>query len=465
MAPPSPESPSGVPARDRAVAFAFVAAWAWLAIRSRAPEGASLVEFAVVVGISVVAAAFASLGPRPAARRLVLAAAVVAHGVAVLGEPILEDDPARYLWDGYVFAERGSPYGIAPSAWFEDDSLPPAWQEILSDVNHPELPTIYGPAQQWLHRAALAVAPGEVWPLQLAAALASVALVLGLAPLVAPRVLPWLAWSPLLLKEGALTAHHDVLGVHAIVGASRVLDARPFAAGVLLALAIGIKPFAALAVPFLLWRSPAGVAGCGLASLALVLPFAGSDLGADSLAAMARGGWFNAPVQLAAVELVTPGLVQAACAIALALGVAWFGWQEVRGVRAPASLPRGDLWFGWMLLWSPVLNPWYAIWPLAFAAVHPTRTAWVASVALLGSYAHGLQLGAPSLGPYEIPVWASWLQFAPIAVAFAWDWRRPLRVSSRGRGEAGAACRGSGPAPAGPSWEGATRSGAIPRRR
>ena len=67
------------------------------------------------------------------------------------------------------------------------------------------------------------------------------------------------AWSPLIIKEFAFTAHPDVLGalflMAAYLGYQRGYFLR---AGALLALAMGVKLFALLMVPLLLglqWRA------------------------------------------------------------------------------------------------------------------------------------------------------------------------------------------------------------------
>jgi hypothetical protein len=57
------------------------------------------------------------------------------RGVAALSAPLLEDDWARYLWDGWRFIESGSPYGVAPLAFFQDPTVPELLQNRLSEIN------------------------------------------------------------------------------------------------------------------------------------------------------------------------------------------------------------------------------------------------------------------------------------------------------------------------------------------
>ena len=61
--------------------------------------------------------------------------------------------------------------------------------------------------------------------------------------------------------------------------------------------------------------------------------------------------------------------------------------------RAPGEVPRGDWIYGLFLFAAPVINPWYALWLLPFAAIYPSLWAWTASWALFLSYITGLNLG------------------------------------------------------------------------
>src|SRR5262249_50722872 len=123
-----------------------------------------------------------------------------------------ENDFYRYLWDGRTFALAGDPYNKPPAASFGDDGLPDPFQEILSHINYPEIPTIYGPVAEISFLLGYHIAPGALWPLKvfyIAADLATLWLLAQFMPL--SRNLILYAWSPLLVKEVAFTAHPDVL--------------------------------------------------------------------------------------------------------------------------------------------------------------------------------------------------------------------------------------------------------------
>ena len=86
--------------------------------------------------------------------------------IAVQSAPLLEDDHYRYLWDGLRTATSFDPYRVPPSAYFGAAELTPQWQDILSGINNPDIPTIYGPVLQWLFALAHLIAPGRVGAIQ-----------------------------------------------------------------------------------------------------------------------------------------------------------------------------------------------------------------------------------------------------------------------------------------------------------
>ena len=454
--------------RDRAVVdaagvvgLAGYAALAWYS-RGTLQEPTLAAFFALVAWVSVPpAAAFLlcrrSAGAFPATRMLCWAALFRLAGL--FGVPLFEDDWHRYLWDGYRFAETGTPYGWAPAQSFADADLPGTFQRILDQVNYPDLPTIYGPTTQLAFLLAYLMAPGSLAPLQLlliAVDLVLIRLLLSVAP---ARFALLYAWCPLVVKEVAFTAHPDGIAVClAVLAVLLHRRERATAAAVCLAFAVGAKVFALLLVPFVLLprrlgrsvgaaspvlrpRTVVAPALAFLATLALLYaPFVvqgGTDL--TALLIFAQAWEFNAALYAVVAAALPPTAAKALLGILLLVAVAayWLFWnrrEELNGAgqrlgTAPPparsslaqGIPRADWLFGGLLLVSPVINPWYALWFLPFAAVFPSRWAWTAAWALLLSYVTGANLGIMELEPFAQPAWVRPVEFGAILLALAAD--------------------------------------------
>ena len=68
-----------------------------------------------------------------------------------------------------------------------------------------------------------------------------------------------------------------------------------------------------------------------------------------------------------------------------------------------------------------MINPWYLLWLLPFAAIFPSAWAWTASAAVLLSYVTFLNLQDYAMDPYAQPVWVRWLEFGLILAAVGYD--------------------------------------------
>ena len=403
-----------------AAGLACAALYLGLAILARGPGDPGVGSFLL---ISAGAAAltfglYAWSGREPGRIRVgrLLIWAVIFRLIGLFGGPFFEDDFFRYLWDGYRFAEDGTPYGIAPEAFFADPSVPARFQGILNQINFPELPTIYGPVTQLAFLLGYGAAPGSVAALQaifIVFDLLTIGLLLRLAP---PRAVLLYAWCPLVVKEVAFTAHPDGFAVFFAIAAVLLAQRERFhPAAACLALGAGAKVLALVLVPFLLRRARWNHWMTFVGVLALLyLPFAwqgGSDL--PTLFVFAREWEFNAAV----FGLLTPFLpnlaARALCGALFLGGAAWFY------LRAPAGegAPPGDRIYGLLLLLAPVVNPWYLLWVLPFAAIRPSLWAWTASLAVLLSYATGLNLQDMNLHPFGHPSWVPALEYGAIALA------------------------------------------------
>ena len=385
----------------------------------------------------------------------VLLWALVFRAIAIfVGEPLLEDDHYRYLWDGYQLVENGTPYGIAPEAFFASSALNERFEDILDNINNPHIATIYGPLCQYLFGLAYMIAPGEVWPLQLAFACLDIGLIVLLLKLAPARQVLLYAWSPLIIKEFAFTAHTDVLAValmfYAWYLASRSHNHSRFSIPILLACAVASKIFALLLVPFLLGLRIRQWLIFALSLVLIYLPFMLQEgfWSLQGLNAMAGGWLFNAPIYflfLAWAEGANIQLLKAVLIGLFALVYFYWLWRDIYHQHSQHSLikalplylkntantPLRVSWlYGLFLLAIPALNAWYLVWLLPFAVLRTEVWPWVASFSLLLSYATGLHLNDSALEAYQQPNWILLLEYGAIMAALAvdiWRYRRPAK--------------------------------------
>ena len=204
-------SPTGNPPRDggpRAVPadlggrrrLACAALYLGLASLARGPGDPGVASFLLISAAAAVLTfavyAWSAKEPDRVSVGRLLLWAVVFRAIGLFGGPFFEDDYFRYLWDGYRFAQDGTPYGLAPEAFFADPAVPALFQGILDRINFPELPTIYGPATQLAFLLGYGVAPGSVAALQVVFILfdlLTIGVLLRLAP---PRAVLLYAWCP-----------------------------------------------------------------------------------------------------------------------------------------------------------------------------------------------------------------------------------------------------------------------------
>lgn len=354
--------------------------------------------------------------------------AIVFRAIGVNGTPLLEDDFYRYLWDGYQLIEHGTPYGIAPNAFFDmsfdmaDTSLNSKLEQLLDNINHPHIATIYGPLCQWLFGLSYLIAPAEIWPLQLIFALFDIGIIVLLINITKARNVLLYAWCPLVIKEFAFTAHTDVMAIFFVLAAClAMLRNNNKIMALCLALAIGSKIFALLFIPILLVKTTKrktpdkqSLALFCLTLAVLYLPFIGDIFGGQhGLTAMASGWIFNAPLYYLLPSHAS--LVKIILGSVFIIGwlIYWRDWLN----NNKRLLPRGDLIFGIFLFIMPVINPWYWVWVLPFACIYFSLWAWVTSVAILLAYAIGINLNNSELVGYQQASWALYLEYSLIGLA------------------------------------------------
>lgn len=367
--------------------------------------------------------------------------AVIARVAAFASAPLLEDDPWRYLWDGYQTSVRGHPYGRAPAESFQDPGVPVVMQRVLDRINHPDLPTVYGPTAQLAFFVSHLVSPGTLWPWKLMLAVADLFVLLQLLRQGSRGAGAFWAFCPLILQCTYASAHLDGLAVSLAVAAGAIAPrSHPTARhGWWLALAVGTRPFALLLSPWLLQRSRVAWLHFCLGTVLLHVPvILGGGWPLPPEVASRLGGWeFNPSVYAWFAAIMDP-----VAARWILIGVFVLVWGRLvrrflkaTDQRLPGSTPAppGDVLFGTLWLVSPVVNPWYLLWMAPYVALRPSGWSVAALAAVALSYVTGLRTGDDSLGAFGHPAWVRPVEYGLIAVAGGVDllrWYRARRVHS-----------------------------------
>ena len=350
-----------------------------------------------------------------------------------------------------------------PSAWSRLHAAPGIW----SHINHRDLPTLYPPGAQLLFRAAATLAkpwPGhELGAVRALVALADLG-VLGLLIVllrrrgIDPRWAAAWGWSPLVVIEAGQNGHLEPVPILGVVAALVAWQSGGLVrAGLCLGMATATK--LVTAPLFLIFRAPravfAGVAICACA--ALPYASAGSAI-AGSTGEFARRWRANAGlyalVQAGTDRLVCAALdaprveradgpqcdkpldlwpnwtlarvitgrsyraavypdelsgfvgrgVAAAMMAMVMLAAAWRTRASRPGAAASLSMDEGVEWvLGALLLLTPALHPWYALWLLPSVALG-RRAAWVALAALV-PLGYVPLVGWLAGGAWHDPIW------------------------------------------------------------
>ena len=361
--------------------------------------------------------------------------AMVFRLIALYFSPIYEDDFYRYLWDGFQFSHNSNPFGIAPSAFFGDPSIPVSFQAILDRINNPDTPTIYGPILQVSFLLGYWLFPGEVFGLQLIYGLCDMLLIIVLSKFSKKHVLLLYAWCPLIIKETVFTAHPDVLGVLLLMGSFLALKKSCYyTAVILLALSVCAKIFALLFVPLILMRCKPRYWFVFLFCVGFIYaPFIDSS-NADftGLFAFASDWQFNGSIHALLVYGVSAHAAKWICAAMFCFF--YISYAAYFFTKKDHLIPRGDWILAIFFLLAPVFNAWYLIWLLAFATLFPSRWAWMASVSVLLSYITGVSIDDGSLALYQQPLWARLLEYGLISTALCVDiynWHKNSLLDSK----------------------------------
>ncbi|HEX9418551.1 MAG TPA: hypothetical protein VGA81_05835 [Methylomirabilota bacterium] len=351
--------------------------------------------------------------PGPRAALVIAVVAVAARLVLAPASPTLSTDVYRYVWDARVAQAGISPYLYAP--WAKE--LEPLRDgEVFARLNHPTWRTIYPPGAQAFFQAVYRLRPDSVLAMKAAlgvAELLGLAAVMGLLRASGRPVSQVViyAWNPLVLLEVWGMGHLEGLLVPLVAGAAwMALRSRYAVAGALLGCGTLVKIYPAallFLLPVAAWPAFLFVVLLGYAPALIA--------GSPVLGSLPR---------YVAEEYFNPGIVRSvldAPALTMVAAALWLALTSLTRRDSPLSARAVPL-IGGLVLLSPNIFPWYAVWLVPFLAVAPS-VSWIAFTgSVMFAYAFFLQQ------PWAVPGWARAVEFAPLVLgALYWlAGRRPV---------------------------------------
>lgn len=335
--------------------------------------------------------------------------------------PFLEDDFYRFLWDGFIFSQLGTPYNIPPSLFFDADFINYEWNAILNGVSYPDLPTIYSPTLQYIFLLCSYIAPASELFLRILFTTFELCLLLVLYKLFkhSPAFILY-AWCPLLIKEISFSTHPDIVGITFLFSGIMLVKYKyHFYSGLMLALAIACKPFAIILAPYFIFKGKLIALSSTLFGLfILYFPFVlKGSTEFSALLSISREWEFNSSIYAVLNTALTPQYSKAL--VGLIFAIVFFSYWYNYFRKGSTKIPRGDILFITLFLLSPVYNPWYTLWLLPFLLVYPSIWGWSIPIAVSFSYIIGLNLNSIEISAYDHPQWVRVIEFGIIIVFVA----------------------------------------------
>lgn len=351
---------------------------------------------------------------------VVLIAAALVRIPFVLLPPAFSDDVHRHRWDGRVLAAGIDPYRYAPA----DPRLARLVDADARKINHPRVPTVYGPAAEGL-LGLLALSPAKASLVSIKALaagfdVAAVAALWSLGAVYGAGTLPALAYAvhPLAVIETAGDGHLDGMAVAlllaslaalhaargrtgaAIFGAATLVKVTPLAAAPALfrsagrmggaialgVMALGYLPFRASGGP---WRGLATYAERWEAN-GVLYPDLVRLLDRTHAAARAKEAFAGLKALLGHPAFLDRfwGLFYTGFLARALLGLLFLAgaWTILR--REPDVARAAGLLLALLLVVSPTLHPWYLLNVLPFALLFGwASVGWVAGAVPLAHLA------------------------------------------------------------------------------
>jgi alpha-1,6-mannosyltransferase len=335
--------------------------------------------------------------------------------------PTLSEDFFRYMLDGRAQVAGLSPYDYPPEA----PQLNAIHDQYFPKINWKQFKTPYPPGAENVFHLLAKLSSG-LFGFKFGILCFDILLVECLRRILKsekrpPALLLLYAWHPLVVVEFAGSAHMDIIGM-AMLCLSLMLFVRSQSAlsGVTLAFAAMVKYLPLFAIPWMIKKGGWKFLLCGVVMLALLaVQFYTPDLRMlDGIRQYYQKWWFNDSL----FSLLRSAFGSAE--YARRFGIGFTVLVMLFCLIARFDVYRSLLYiFGTVLLFSPVVHPWYVCWVIPFLVFHQSRawmffTGWIA----ISYYIRHMF----PVGPWNEPIWFKFVIYVPLYLIMLFDGGKAL---------------------------------------
>jgi alpha-1,6-mannosyltransferase len=315
-------------------------------------------------------------------------------------EPIGSDDYYRYIWDGKVHVNGINPYLFSP----EDSTLRFLHSELLPEkVSYLEIKTIYFPVSQWLFATSYLISGENATGLKIFYLLFELLILISLFYFlkrfsIDKKYILIYAALPLITFQFFIDAHIDIVGAAFLIGSITLYYYnKKLLSYVLLGLSISVKPTGLLLIPFLFQNEKGLNNKLKAVFIPLVifiitfLPYVFTATPIDTLINYSANWTFNGMVyNFINIFFANNLTIRLVCAI-LFLIVLFFIF-----ISKMDLINKIYLSIFLLMIFSPVVHPWYLIWIAVFLPVVRSYSGiyFVAAVSLTSISIIGYQLNS-----------------------------------------------------------------------
>ncbi len=287
-------------------------------------------------------------------------------------EPVGSDDYYRYIWDGKVHANGINPYLYKPDA----DELKVLQSDLLPDkVSYPHIKTIYFPVSQWIFVMAYWISSENAGGLKIIYLLFELITLIALYFLlkyfnVDLKYLLIYAALPLITFQFFIDAHIDIAGTALMISSMAFyFYNKKLFSYILLGLSLSVKPTGLLLLPFYFQNEAdikekfKSVMTPIVVFVITFIPYLFTATPLDTLINYSVNWTFNGMIyNTLNLFFSDNSMIRILCGVLFILVIGYLYFSKIDLLR------KIYLSLFLLMLFSPVVHPWYLIW---FAVLLP----------------------------------------------------------------------------------------------